>query len=44
MVAIDTNSGSVVEVGHGALEMVARTPRHVVVFRPLPKVPRSTLT
>ena len=35
MVAIDTNSGSVVEVGHGALEMVARTPRHVVVFRPL---------
>lgn len=35
MVAIDTNSGSVIEVGHGALEMVARTPRHVVVFRPL---------
>jgi rod shape-determining protein MreB len=35
MVAIDTNSGSVVEVGHGALEMVARMPRHVVVFRPL---------
>ena len=35
MVAIDTNSGRVVEVGHGALEMVARTPRHVVVFRPL---------
>ncbi len=35
MVAIDTNSGSVVEVGHGALDMVARTPRHVVVFRPL---------
>ena len=35
MVAIDTNSGSVVEVGHGALEMVGRTPRHVVVFRPL---------
>jgi rod shape-determining protein MreB len=35
LVAIDTNSGSVVEVGHGALDMVARTPRHVVVFRPL---------
>src|SRR6202167_495853 len=34
MVAIDTNSGRVVEVGHGALDMVARTPRHVVVFRP----------
>jgi len=34
-VAIDTNSGQVVEVGYGALEMVARTPRHVVVFRPL---------
>jgi rod shape-determining protein MreB len=35
LVAIDTNSGDVVEVGHGALEMVGRTPRHVVVFRPL---------
>jgi len=35
MVAIDTNSGRVIEVGHGALDMVARTPRHVVVFRPL---------
>jgi len=35
MVAIDTNSGAVVEVGHGALDMVGRTPRHVVVFRPL---------
>lgn len=35
MVAIDTNSGDVVEVGVGALEMVGRTPRHVVVFRPL---------
>ena len=35
LVAIDTNSGRVVEVGHGALEMVARTPRHIVVFRPL---------
>ena len=35
LVAIDTNSGEVVEVGHGALDMVGRTPRHVVVFRPL---------
>lgn len=35
LVAIDTNTGDVVEVGHGALEMVGRTPRHVVVFRPL---------
>ncbi|MHB1209023.1 MAG: rod shape-determining protein [Acidimicrobiales bacterium] len=35
LVAIDTNSGDVVEVGHGALDMVGRTPRHVVVFRPL---------
>jgi rod shape-determining protein MreB len=35
LVAIDTNSGDVVEVGHGALEMVGRTPRHVIVFRPL---------
>ncbi|MHB2029885.1 MAG: rod shape-determining protein, partial [Acidimicrobiales bacterium] len=34
MVAIDTNSGDVVDVGHGALELVGRTPRHVVVFRP----------
>ena len=34
MVAIDTSSGDVVEVGHGALELVGRTPRHVVVFRP----------
>jgi len=35
MVAIDTNSGDVVEVGHGALDLVGRTPRHVIVFRPL---------
>jgi rod shape-determining protein MreB len=34
MVAIDTNTGTVVEVGHGALELVGRTSRHVVVFRP----------
>jgi len=35
MVAIDTNTGEVVDVGHGALDLVGRTPRHVVVFRPL---------
>jgi rod shape-determining protein MreB len=35
LVAIDTNSGEVVEIGHEALEMVGRTPRHVIVFRPL---------
>ena len=35
MVAIDTNSGEVVDLGHNALDMVGRTPRHVVVFRPL---------
>ena len=34
MVAIDTQSGDVVEVGHGAMDLVGRTPRHVVVFRP----------
>ena len=34
MVAIDTNSGLVVELGHGALDLVGRTARHVVVFRP----------
>lgn len=34
LVAIDTNSGTVVDVGHGALELVGRTSRHVVVFRP----------
>jgi rod shape-determining protein MreB len=35
LVAIDTNTGEVVDVGHGALDMVGRTPKHVVVFRPL---------
>lgn len=35
MVAIDTRSGNVVEVGYGALDLVARTSRHVVAFRPL---------
>src|ERR1039458_5865566 len=35
MVAIDTNTGIVVEeVGRGALDLVGRTSRHVVVFRP----------
>jgi rod shape-determining protein MreB and related proteins len=34
-VAIDTRTGSVVEVGFGALDLVARTSRHVVAFRPL---------
>jgi rod shape-determining protein MreB len=34
MVAIDTNSGVVIELGHGALELVGRTSHHVVVFRP----------
>lgn len=34
MVAIDTNTGVVVDLGHGALDLVGRTSRHVVVFRP----------
>lgn len=34
MVAIDTSSGEVVEIGYGALDAVGRTSRHVVVFRP----------
>ncbi|HEV7958807.1 MAG TPA: rod shape-determining protein, partial [Acidimicrobiales bacterium] len=34
MVAIDTNTGEVQDLGHGALDLVGRTPRHVVVFRP----------
>jgi len=34
VVAIDTNSGEVVEVGYGALDSVGRTSRHIVVFRP----------
>ena len=34
-VAIDTSDGAVVDVGYGALDMVGRTSRHVVVFRPL---------
>jgi rod shape-determining protein MreB and related proteins len=35
IVAIDTNSGDVVEVGYGAKDAVSRTSRHVVAFRPL---------
>ena len=35
LVAIDTASGDVVDVGHHALDRVGRTPRHVAVFRPL---------
>lgn len=34
-VAIDTRTGEVVEVGYGAMDLVARTSRHVVAFRPL---------
>ena len=34
VVAIDTNSGDVVEVGYGALDSVGRSARHIVVFRP----------
>jgi rod shape-determining protein MreB len=34
MVAIDTNTGEVQDLGHDALDLVGRTPRHVVVFRP----------
>jgi rod shape-determining protein MreB len=35
IVAIDTRGGEVVELGYGALDMVARTSRHVIAFRPL---------
>jgi rod shape-determining protein MreB and related proteins len=35
MVAIDTASGSVVDIGDGAINLIGRTPRHIVVFRPL---------
>ncbi len=34
LVAIDTNSGAVLDLGYGALDLVGRTSRHVVVFRP----------
>jgi len=35
LVAIDTSTGEVIDVGHGALDLIGRTPRHTVVFRPL---------
>ena len=35
VVAIDTRSGDIVDVGDGAWRMVARSPHHVVNFRPL---------
>jgi rod shape-determining protein MreB len=35
MVAIDTTTGEVIDVGHGAIDLIGRTPRHMVVFRPL---------
>jgi rod shape-determining protein MreB len=35
VVAIDTRDGSVVALGHEAVELVGRTPRHVVAFRPM---------
>ena len=37
LVAIDTNSGDVVDIGYGASNLVGRTSRHIVVFRPLEK-------
>jgi rod shape-determining protein MreB len=37
LVAIDTNTGEVVDVGYGAMDLVGRTSRHIVVFRPLEK-------
>ena len=35
VVAIDTRNGDIVDVGDGAWRMVARSPQHVVNFRPL---------
>jgi rod shape-determining protein MreB and related proteins len=35
IVAVDTKTGSVIDVGHGALDLVGRTPQHIVAFRPL---------
>ncbi len=35
LVALDTSSGDVVDIGDQALDLVGRLPRHVVVFRPL---------
>jgi rod shape-determining protein MreB len=35
VVAIDTRDGTVVALGNEAVELVGRTPRHVVAFRPM---------
>jgi rod shape-determining protein MreB len=35
LVAIDTSTGDVIEIGAEALDLVGRTTRHIVVFRPL---------
>ena len=35
VVAIDTRDGSVIALGHEAIELVGRTRRHVVAFRPV---------
>jgi rod shape-determining protein MreB len=37
LVGIDTSTGEVVDIGYGATDLVGRTARHVVVFRPLEK-------
>lgn len=37
VVAIDTRDGAVVALGQEAVELVGRTPRHVVAFRPMQK-------
>lgn len=37
VVAIDTRHGTVVALGHEAVALVGRTPRHVVAFRPMQK-------
>lgn len=37
VVAIDTRDGTVVALGREAIELVGRTPRHVVAFRPMQK-------
>ena len=37
LVGIDTNTGEVVDIGFGATNLVGRTSRHIVVFRPLEK-------
>jgi rod shape-determining protein MreB len=37
LVAIDTSTGEVADIGYGATDVVGRTSRHIVVFRPLEK-------